>query len=573
MSIKLYLRKKDNTYDITNILEKVTWSGDFKSVARKLDFSILTRVVDISINEGDLVSYYVDKDKVFEGIIWEYSSSSGGDSLSVLAYDNGIYLLKNKLAYNFKNTKAESIAKKVADDLGISIGNIVNTGIDVTKLFLGVSAYEIIMTAYTEASKKTGKKYMCYIKDNKLYVEEKGKIKLNISFEEGKNLIESNARVTLENMINKVIIVDEKGNKKEEIKNDEWIKLYGSIQDVVESGEDKDVMSEAKSKLKGVEKTFSLNGYGDISCITGYGVEVKDSYTNMKGLFYIDTDSHSWEDGEYKIDLEISLQNIMHEVNSGQEESETSNDVSTTVTGGKEVDAEFTAYYPSNDPMQGGYKAANGETLKPSSLTCAAPKEVAFNTKIQVKGTGTSRDGVVYRTNDRGSAIKIVNGVYKIDLLMATKKEAYSFGRRRGKAVIGVEATQGSSDKSTSDKANKAIELAKAKVGKPYVWGATGPNSFDCSGLTSWCYKQVGISIPRTSKEQSRYGKSVSKSNLQPGDLLFFSTNGTGQVSHVGMYIGGGKMVHAANPKKGVRYDDINSSYYSKTFTNARRVV
>ena len=105
------------------------------------------------------------------------------------------------------------------------------------------------------------------------------------------------------------------------------------------------------------------------------------------------------------------------------------------------------------------------------------------------------------------------------------------------------------------------------------MWGATGPNTFDCSGLVYWSYKQQGITLPRTSKEQSKYGKAVSFSNLQKGDLVFFSTNGTGQVSHVGIYVGNGKMVHAANSKKGVRYDDITSGYYKKTFKNARRVT
>ena len=119
---------------------------------------------------------------------------------------------------------------------------------------------------------------------------------------------------------------------------------------------------------------------------------------------------------------------------------------------------------------------------------------------------------------------------------------------------------------------NKVVSLAKSKVGNKYVWGATGPNTFDCSGFTSWLYRQVGVSIPRTSAEQSRHGTLVSKSDLQVGDLLFFNTNGKG-VSHVGLYVGNGQMIHAANSKKGVRYDDINSSYYKSRFVNARRVV
>ncbi|MGG7060268.1 hypothetical protein ACQPUZ_18690, partial [Clostridium tertium] len=82
--------------------------------------------------------------------------------------------------------------------------------------------------------------------------------------------------------------------------------------------------------------------------------------------------------------------------------------------------------------------------------------EVPYNTKIQVKGTGSSRDGIVYRCNDRGGAIKIVNGVYKIDLLMSNRKEAYDFGRRKGKVLIGVDVVNSGSDGTSSSKAKKA---------------------------------------------------------------------------------------------------------------------
>ena len=137
------MSKKDKKYDITNIVEKVQWSGDYKSVARKLDFSILTRVTDISISVGDFILFYVNNEKIFSGIVWETSVASSGDSMSILAYDNGIYLLKNNLAYNFKNTQAEDIASKVCTDLGITVGNIISTSVNITKLFLLIERVSI----------------------------------------------------------------------------------------------------------------------------------------------------------------------------------------------------------------------------------------------------------------------------------------------------------------------------------------------------------------------------------------------------------------------------------------------
>ncbi len=126
---------------------------------------------------------------------------------------------------------------------------------------------------------------------------------------------------------------------------------------------------------------------------------------------------------------------------------------------------------------------------------------------------------------------------------------------------------------SSTSKVQAVINLAYSKIGSPYVWGAEGPNSFDCSGFTSYVFRNAaGVSIPRTSSAQSGFGKTVSKANLQPGDLVFFNTSGSG-VSHVGIYVGGGKMVHAPSSGKSVSTASINSSYYSSRFVTAKRVL
>ena len=117
----------------------------------------------------------------------------------------------------------------------------------------------------------------------------------------------------------------------------------------------------------------------------------------------------------------------------------------------------------------------------------------------------------------------------------------------------------------------KAIKLLKEQVGKPYVWGANGPDSFDCSGLVRYIYKNaLGKDIPRVSEDQSKVGQAVSREDLQPGDLVFFDTMDKGKVSHVGMYIGNNEFIHAANSKKGVIKSTL-TGYYDKKFINARR--
>lgn len=577
MAIQLTCFKNGETYDITQIVTKVTWSGDINACSRKLEFSTISSATDKNIPNFDiplssLVVLYEDGKELFRGFIFDRGKDSSKTAKDYLAFDYAQKLNNIKVSYNIKDKTASEIMNMALKDYGFRIGKVASANTKIKKVFIKNTLYEMIQTAYTEQSKKDNKKYMIYADKNTINSMEKGITKLQVAFKEGENVISSTFKESVSNMVNKVIIVDENGNKKSEVRDDDMLKIHGLFQEVYKIEEGKDSNLEAKNMLKGVAKTCSLSGFGDTSCRVGYGVEVKDTHTGLTGLFYIDSDTHTWEGKTYKIDLGLNFVNIMHEVAAGEDEQEQKSSTSgggTTVSGGKEVNAEFTAYYPSNDPMQGGYKAANGETLKPSSLTCAAPKEIAFNTKIQVKGTGTSKDGLVYRVNDRGGAIKIVNGVYKIDLLMANKKEALSFGRRKGKAIIGVEVTNNGGG-STSGGRQDIIEKAKSKLGTKYVWGATGPNTFDCSGLSSWCHKQVGINIPRTSLDQSRSGKAVSKDNLKPGDLVFFKTT-SAPVGHVGIYVGNGQMIHTSSPSKPCRYDKVFEGYYGQRYVNARR--
>jgi cell wall-associated NlpC family hydrolase len=109
-----------------------------------------------------------------------------------------------------------------------------------------------------------------------------------------------------------------------------------------------------------------------------------------------------------------------------------------------------------------------------------------------------------------------------------------------------------------------AVSKALSKLGTPYRWGAMGPNAFDCSGLVKWSFEKAGRALPRTSKAMAGVGVKVSKSSLQPGDLVFFYK----PISHVGIYIGNGKIVHASNKKSPVKVSDIGRM----PLTTARRV-
>ena len=133
-------------------------------------------------------------------------------------------------------------------------------------------------------------------------------------------------------------------------------------------------------------------------------------------------------------------------------------------------------------------------------------------------------------------------------------------------APAGTAAAAPAAVVASSAKAQTAVNTALAQVGDPYVWAAAGPNAFDCSGLTQYAYRAAGISLPHSSRMQSTMGRPVSKAALRPGDLVFFFS----PVSHVGMYIGNGKMVHAATAGQPVKVISLNSM---PGYAGARRLA
>ena len=128
---------------------------------------------------------------------------------------------------------------------------------------------------------------------------------------------------------------------------------------------------------------------------------------------------------------------------------------------------------------------------------------------------------------------------------------------------------------SVASSAGQAIvDEAMKHVGKAYVYGATGPNAFDCSGFALYVYKQFGYSLNRVAADQMSNGTPVSKSELAPGDLVFFTSGrGSSYIGHVGIYIGDNQMVHASTSTTGVIVSDLDSGYYTERYAGARRIA
>ncbi len=192
---------------------------------------------------------------------------------------------------------------------------------------------------------------------------------------------------------------------------------------------------------------------------------------------------------------------------------------------------------------------------------------ITLNTEVQV-----------YSEENGWSKVKVnaVEGYISSSLLSNTKQEtsrSQTTSRKTSstKANTSKKTTTATTNVPASGNGSAIVATAKQYLGYNYVYGGSSPSTgFDCSGFTSYVFKQHGISLSRTAAGQYGNGVAVSRSNLQPGDLVMF---GKSSITHVAIYIGGGQIIHASTPSTGVRIDSLSTGYYNNNYYGARRIL
>lgn len=212
-------------------------------------------------------------------------------------------------------------------------------------------------------------------------------------------------------------------------------------------------------------------------------------------------------------------------------------------------------------------------------------KTLYINTETANLRKTASTASEVVTTLSLNSAVNVIseeNGWSKVKVgdkegyisssLLSDKRQetSRSMTKFREKTAEESNKTENTSNVASSGNGSSVVATANQYIGSRYIYGGTAPSGFDCSGFTSYVYKKYGVSLSRTAAGQYSNGVAVSKGELQPGDLVMFGKSG---INHVGIYIGGGKMVHAANPSRGVTTDTINSGYYGTNYVGARRIL
>lgn len=223
------------------------------------------------------------------------------------------------------------------------------------------------------------------------------------------------------------------------------------------------------------------------------------------------------------------------------------------------------------------------EVTKYVSAETLNMRETANNNAKLINQLKVNTKVTVLETEGTWSKIK-VNGKtgYVASKYLSDKKvdvTSRSEEISRGKENTQTENTSSKNESSTqgtssSASGNNIVAYAKKYMGYKYVSGGSSPSTgFDCSGFTSYVYKQCGISISRSSSAQASNGTAVSKSNLQPGDLVIFNNRANTSIGHVGIYIGGNTFIHAGNSGTGVITTSLSDSYYQARYVTGRRII
>lgn len=320
---------KKATYNITGLVTSLTWSGSDKQASRSLEFGLINSPFDgnmsnVTVESGDIVYFYFDSKKKFVGRVLSISSNASPGNNTYVAKDYMNILLGSKVYYNFKNTTAEKVTSKILSDLGVSKGTLTKTNVNISKLLIdGDTAYNAIITAYYKAYKSNKKKYMPQMDGTAFSVVEKGSAsgtKLKLSENVTATSLEENA----EGIINKVLIYDENGKKVGTVSDNDSIKLFGIYQEIYKKEQGVNSTTGAKALFKSSEKTAKVSAIGDINCTAGKSVYLYDDITGLWGKFYIENDSHHFENGTHTMDLDLVFKNIME-----GDESASSNPVAT----------------------------------------------------------------------------------------------------------------------------------------------------------------------------------------------------------------------------------------------------
>lgn len=305
------------TEHVTEKVQAQTWSGSYQDCARQLSFSVLPKAL---AELGGMARLYKDAEILFSGHIVSRSRDSLGKTIDCAALDNGLYLKRNSTYMAVRKQTPEAVTAQLCGEFGVPCGELAATGVPLSRNFLGTSLYQIIQTMYTLAAEQTGKQYQIRFRSNHLQVAEKAIGPESIRLAPGSNLLSCRSAESIEKMVNRVAVYDDKFQKTAEYDSPEnFAALYGLMQKAIKASDRESPESTAKDILEqnGISTTITAQCLGNVKLITGNAVAVHEPITGTDGLFWITADSHTVRRGIYQTKVTLDFRNLMDEQSAG----------------------------------------------------------------------------------------------------------------------------------------------------------------------------------------------------------------------------------------------------------------
>ncbi|MGL4999890.1 MAG: XkdQ/YqbQ family protein, partial [Cetobacterium sp.] len=295
------------------MFETIEWSGSLEGSSRSLE---VTHLKEMKVKTGDIVEFFnMSGYRLFIGRVFSVEMESKTKKMRFTAFDNAIYLNKNRFVKNFYNKKPSEITKEICGEIGLPVGVLPQDyGQPFSYPAIEKNGYDIILSAYSLQNKKDKKIYSIVSNDGLIEVVEQGTVIENIKLSSTTNIIESRYSETIENMINQIVVYqtdNEKIQIKEKVQETSDIEKYGVFQEVVQYTNDNKALLNPKNMLKGLDKKSSVKVLGHNDLISGYTVVIDEPNISLAGAFLISEDRHTWTSGIYTAELTLSFENTM----------------------------------------------------------------------------------------------------------------------------------------------------------------------------------------------------------------------------------------------------------------------
>ena len=322
--MQLYLTKHEGgeSRDITGLAVTWTWSGDKASITRQLVAEI-AYVEDSGLpvpEIGDLITME-DTERLFQGVVLRRTLGSEDHTLSVTAFDYGIYLQKNDCTAKFAGATPEEITRSLCAEKGVPVASLPTTGIQLRRKFAAVKLGQAITTVWSLAAEKNGKRYAIRYTPSGLLVKERTVSGESLVLAAAGNLMDATTTEDASNVVNSVAVYDKNGNFLQRLGDTASQGLIGVMEAHITQRDGSDAVNEANHKLEDGKqtRTVTANVLGDLSLITGETVVVREDRTGLEGVFWIDADTHTWKNNSYYTKLTLNCRNVAATASTGSE--------------------------------------------------------------------------------------------------------------------------------------------------------------------------------------------------------------------------------------------------------------